>query len=164
MHSAQIHSVPTDRKIEYGDIILLDFGCIVEEYCSDISRTIFVGEVKPEYKEIYDIVLKAQLAGIEKITSGITAKEADFVCRNIINEAGYDFNHALGHGVGKEVHESPVISLKKEDVVMKNNMVFTIEPGIYLEEKFGVRIEDTVLLDEGKVIPLNKASKEIIVV
>ena len=164
VHSAQIHSVPTDRKIEYGDIILLDFGCIVEEYCSDISRTIFVGEVKPEYKEIYDIVLKAQLAGIEKITSGITAKEADFVCRNIINEAGYDFNHALGHGVGKEVHESPVISLKKEDVVMKNNMVFTIEPGIYLEEKFGVRIEDTVLLDEGKVIPLNKASKEIIVV
>lgn len=164
VNSAQIHSTPTDRKIEYGDIILLDFGCVVDEYCSDISRTIFVGEVKPEYKEIYDIVLKAQLAGIEKITSDITAKEADLISRNIINEAGYDFNHALGHGVGKEVHESPVISPKKEDVVLKDNMVFTIEPGIYLEKRFGVRIEDTVLLDDGKVIPLNKASKEIIIV
>ena len=143
---------------------MLDFGCIVDEYCSDISRTIFVGEVNPEYKNIYDIVLKAQLTGIEKITSEITAKEADLICRNIINEAGYDFNHALGHGVGKEVHEAPVISPKKDDIIMKDNMVFTIEPGIYLEGKFGVRIEDTVILDGGKVIPLNKASKEIIVI
>lgn len=164
VNSAQIHSTPTDRNIEYGDIILLDFGCVVEEYCSDISRTIFIGEVKEEYKKIYEIVLKSQLEGIEKITSGITAKEADLICRNVIKEAGYDFNHAVGHGVGKEVHEEPVISPKRDEVKLQNNMVFTIEPGIYLEEKFGVRIEDTVVLINGKVEPLNKASKEIIVI
>lgn len=164
INSAQIHSTPTDRKIEYGDIILLDFGCIVDGYCSDISRTIFVGEIKEEYKKIYNIVLKSQLTGIEKITSEITAKDADLICRNIIKEEGYDFNHAVGHGVGREVHEDPVISPKKEDVIMKDDMVFTIEPGIYLDGKFGVRIEDTVVLNNGKVEPLNKASKEIIII
>lgn len=163
-NSSQIHSTPTDRKIEFGDIILLDFGCVVEEYCSDISRTIFVGEIKEEYKEIYDIVLDSQIKGVSQITCGKTAKEADLMCRNVILEKGYNFNHALGHGVGKEVHEKPVISPKNEEDVLQNNMVFTIEPGIYLEKRFGVRIEDTVLLDDGKVIPLNKASKEIIIV
>lgn len=163
-NSSQIHSTPTDRKIKFGDIILLDFGCVVEGYCSDISRTIFVGEVKEEYKKIYDIVLKSQLAGIEKITSNITAKEADLICRAVINKEGYEFNHAVGHGVGRKVHEEPVISPKKEDVILQNDMVFTIEPGIYLENKFGVRIEDTVLLKNGKVESLNKAYKEIIVI
>ncbi|MBO5142491.1 MAG: aminopeptidase P family protein [Clostridia bacterium] len=164
VNSAQIHSTPTDRKIEYGDIILLDFGCIVDKYCSDISRTIFIGEIKKEYKEIYDIVLKSQLTGIEKIEPGMTAKNADLICRNVIKDAGYDFNHAVGHGVGTEVHEEPVISPKREDVVLQNDMVFTIEPGIYMENKFGVRIEDTVVLNNGRVEPLNKASKEIIII
>lgn len=163
-NSCQIHSTPSDRKVKYGDIILLDFGCVVDEFCSDISRTIFIGEVNPEYKKIYDIVLKSQLKGIEKITADITAKEADLICRNVIVEAGYDFNHSVGHGVGKEVHEEPTISPKRDNVILKNDMVFTIEPGIYIEGKFGVRIEDTVLLKNGKVEPLNKASKEIIVI
>lgn len=160
-NSSQIHSTPTDRKIEYGDIILLDFGCVVDGYCSDISRTIFVGEIKDEYKEIYNIVYKAQQKGISDITNGMNAKEADFVCRNVIQAKGYDFAHAVGHGIGKEVHEDPVISPKNEKVVLENNMAFTIEPGIYLENKFGVRIEDTVILKDGKVIPLNTATKEI---
>lgn len=163
-NSSQIHSNPTDRKIEFGDIILLDFGCVVEEYCSDISRTIFVGEVKDEYKKIYEIVLNSQLTGIEKIKSGMTAKDADLVCRDVIKEKGYDFNHAVGHGIGKEVHEEPVISPKKDNVILENNMVFTIEPGIYLEGEFGVRIEDTVMLANGRIETLNKASKEIIVI
>lgn len=162
-NSSQIHSTPTDRKIEYGDIILLDFGCVVDGYCSDISRTIFIGEVKDEYREIYQIVLEAQQKGIEKITNEMTAKEADFVCREVINNKGYDFAHALGHGVGTEVHEEPVISPKREDV-LENNMVFTIEPGIYLENKFGVRIEDTVLLKDGKVEPLNLVSKDFVII
>ena len=162
-NSSQIHSTPTNRKIQYGDIILLDFGCIVDGYCSDISRTIFLGEVKEEYKEIYNLVLESHLKGIEKITAGITAREADLICRDVITAKGYDFAHAVGHGVGKEVHEEPTISPKKEDI-MQNNMVFTIEPGIYLEGKFGVRIEDTVLLKDGKVESLNRATKEIIVI
>ena len=161
VNSAQIHSTPTDRKIEFGDIILLDFGCIVDEYCSDISRTIFVGTVKDEYKKIYDIVLKSQLKGIAEITDGMKAKEADFICRNVILLNGYDFAHAVGHGIGKEVHEEPVLSPKNEKSKLKNNMAFTIEPGIYLEDKFGVRIEDTVILKDGKVMPLNNVTKEI---
>jgi len=164
INSAQIHSTPTERKIEYGDIILLDFGCIVDEYCSDISRTIFVGELREEYKEIYDIVLKAQLTGVEKITSNITCKEADLICRQIIKEKGYDFNHAVGHGIGREVHENPVISPKKDDTLLQDNMAFTIEPGIYLDGKFGVRIEDTVILNNGKVETLNKVSKEVTII
>lgn len=162
-NSSQIHSTPTDRKIVYGDIILLDFGCVVDGYCSDISRTIFIGETKEEYKKIYEIVLKSQLEGVSKITSGITAKEADLICRNVINAEGYDFNHSVGHGVGMEVHEAPTISPKNEGVILQNDMVFTIEPGIYLEGKFGIRIEDTVLLKDGKIETLNKVSKEIIV-
>lgn len=163
-NSSQIHSTPTDRKIEVGDIILLDFGCVVEGFCSDISRTIFVGEIKEKYKEIYNTVLDSQLRGVAEITAGITAQKADLICRNIILEKGYNFNHAVGHGVGKEVHEKPVISPKNEEDILQNSMVFTIEPGIYLEGKFGVRIEDTVLLKDGKVEPLNKVSKEITII
>lgn len=163
-NSSQIHSTPTEREIKYGDIILLDFGCVVDGYCSDISRTIFVGEIKEEYKKIYDIVLKSQLTGVEKITSNITASEADLICRKVIQASGYDFNHAVGHGIGREVHEEPVISPKKDDVIMQNNMAFTIEPGIYLEGKFGVRIEDTVILNNDRVEILNKVGKEITVV
>ena len=162
-NSSFIHSTPSERKISYGDIVLLDFGCVVDGYCSDISRTIFMGEVKEEYRKIYQIVLEAQQKGILEIKEGMTAKEADGVCRKVINERGYDFAHALGHGVGKEVHEEPVLSPKREDV-LKNNLVFTIEPGIYLEGKFGVRIEDTVLLKNGKVESLNHVTKELTVI
>ncbi|MBQ9267390.1 MAG: aminopeptidase P family protein [Clostridia bacterium] len=159
-NSAQIHSTPTERKIEFGDIILLDFGCVLDGYCSDTSRTIFVGEVKEEYRKIYEIVLSSQIKAIEEIRPGMTCKEVDAISRDYIKSFGYDFNHALGHGVGKVVHEEPVISPKREDII-DNEMVFTIEPGIYLENAFGVRIEDTVLLRDGKVEPLSRASKEI---
>ncbi len=163
INSAQIHSTPTDRKIEYGDIILLDFGCVLDGYCSDTSRTIFVGEIKEEYKKIYDIVLTAQLKALNEIKAGMTCKEIDAISRDYIKSFGYDFKHALGHCVGKEVHEEPIISPKREETI-ENNMVFTIEPGIYLENQFGVRIEDTVLLENGKVEPLSKAGKEIVII
>lgn len=163
VNSAQIHSVPTNRKIEYGDIILLDYGCVLDGYCSDTSRTIFIGEVKEEYKKIYNMVLEAQLKAINEITSGMTCKEADSTARDYIVARGYNFNHALGHGVGKEVHEEPVISPKRDEI-LKDNMVFSIEPGIYLEDKFGVRIEDTVVLRDGKVETLSKARKEIVII
>ena len=162
VNSAQIHSVPTDRKIEFGDIILLDFGCILDGYCSDTSRTIFVGTVKDEYRRIYDIVLEAQLKAIREIKPGMTCREVDAISRNYIKNFGYDFNHALGHAVSTVVHAEPVISPKREDII-DNEMVFTIEPGIYLENQFGVRIEDTVLLENGIVKPLSKAVKDIVI-
>lgn len=164
VNSAQIHSTPTDKKIESGDIVLLDFGCVYEGYCSDISRTIFIEKIIDEYKKIYDIVLKSQLKAIENITKDMLCSDADAISRDIIKQEGYDFAHALGHGVGKEVHEKPVISPKNDKDKIENDMVFTIEPGIYIENKFGVRIEDTVVLKNGKVSVLNNAMKDIIII
>ncbi len=163
VNSAQIHSTPTSREIEFGDIILLDFGLVLDGYCSDTSRTIFVGEVNDKYKKIYEIVLQAQEKAIREITSGMTCKMADATARDYIKEKGYDFNHALGHGVGREVHENPIISPKHEDI-LENGMVFSIEPGIYLENQFGVRIEDTVVLQNDKVETLSKSPKDFVVV
>lgn len=164
VNSSQIHSIPSNRVIEYGDIVQLDFGCVVDGYCSDTSRVLFMGKILPKYKKVYNIVKKAQLEGIKRIKPGMTADKADAICRNIIKKEGYLFNHAVGHGVGKKVHEKPVISPKNKVDVLKDNVVFTIEPGIYIEGKFGVRIEDTCVLKDGKVIPLNKTSKEITII
>ena len=162
--SSQIHSTPTDRVIEFGDVVQLDFGCILDGYCSDCSRVLFMGEVKEEYKKIYDIVYEAQIAGVEQTRAGMTAKQVDDICRDIIKSYGYDFKHAVGHGVGKEVHEDPTVSPKNEIDIIENNMVFTIEPGIYIEGEFGIRIEDTCVMKDGKLEPLNKTSKEIKVI
>ena len=163
-NSGLIHSTPTDRKIEFGDIVQLDFGCIVDEYCSDCSRVFFMGEVKEEYKKIYDIVYRAQIEGIEKTEIGMTAKEVDAISREIIKAEGYDFKHAVGHGVGKEVHEDPTISPKNEKDIISDNMVITIEPGIYFEGEFGIRIEDTCVMKYGKLTPLNNTPKTITII
>lgn len=149
VNSSQIHSVPTDRKIEEKDIILFDFGYVVGGYCSDMSRTVFVGGITDRQKEIYDLVLKTQVNAIENIKIGMTAKEADMLGRKFILDAGLDYAHSLGHGIGKVVHEELIISPKR-DTILQENMVFTIEPGVYLENEFGVRIEDVVLLTESR--------------
>lgn len=164
INSAQIHSTPTDKKIESGDVVLLDFGCKYQGYCSDISRTIFIENITDKQKQIYDLVLEAQLFATEKISEGMVACQADALARDVIKNKDYDFAHALGHGVGTEVHESPVISPKNDKDILENNMVFTIEPGIYLENEFGIRIEDTVVLENGKVRSLNKVTKDIIII
>ena len=163
-NSGLIHSTPTDRKIEFGDIIQLDFGCVVNGYCSDCSRVLFVGEVKEEYKKIYDIVYEAQIEGIKNTKVGMPVCEVDAISRNIIKDKGYDFKHAVGHGVGKEVHDEPTISPKNDKDVIEDNMVFTIEPGIYFEGEFGIRIEDTCIMKDGVVIPLNNTPKEIVII
>lgn len=161
VNSSQIHSTPTERKIEYGDLIQLDFGCILDGYCSDCSRVVFIGEIKPQYKYIYDIVYSAQIAGIEKFEENMTASQVDALSRDVIKARGYDFEHAVGHAVGTEVHEKPVISFKNTEAIIKDNMCITIEPGIYIKDEFGIRIEDTCIVENGKLIPLNKTSKEI---
>ena len=162
-NSAQIHSVPTDRKIEENDIILFDFGYVVDGYCSDMSRTVFVGNITNKQKEIYDLVYKTQMNAIENIKIGMTAKEADMLGRKFILDAGLDYAHSLGHGIGKVVHEDLILSPKR-DTVLQKDMVFTIVPGVYLENEFGVRIEDVVLLTENGLVTLSNASKEIIVI
>jgi len=161
-NSAQIHSTPTDRTIQSDDIILLDFGYVIDGYCSDMSRTVFVGSISQKQREYYELVYQTQMHAIENIRIGMTAKEADMLGRQFILDKGLDYAHALGHGIGKVVHEDLVLSPKRETILEKD-MVFTIEPGIYLENEFGIRIEDVVLLTENGVVPLANASKEIII-
>lgn len=163
VNSAQIHSIPTDKKIEENDIILFDFGYVFDGYCGDMSRTVFVGNVTEKQKEIYELVYKTQMNAIENIKIGMSAKEADMLGRKLILDAGYDYAHSLGHGIGKVVHDELIISPRR-DTVLEKDMVFTIEPGIYIENEFGIRIEDVVVLTDDGIELLSHATKEIIVI
>lgn len=163
INSSMPHAIVSDRRLEYGDIITLDFGCEKDGYCSDMTRTIFMGEIKEEYRKIYDIVLEAQQNAIRLEKPGMTGKEVDALARDIIKKAGYDFGHSLGHGVGMEVHELPFVSPKFENKI-ERNMVHSIEPGIYLEGRFGVRIEDVVVVRENGVEVLSKSPKDYVVI
>jgi len=159
-NSARPHHQPSERLLESGEPIVIDLGARIAGYSSDISRTICIGKADDEFKRIYNIVLGAQLAAIALITEGASGAEADQAARTIIEEAGYAsaFGHGLGHGIGLQAHEEPRLGPGSEEV-LKNGMVFTIEPGIYLSGWGGVRIEDTVILQDGKVRVLSKARK-----
>jgi Xaa-Pro aminopeptidase len=163
--SALPHGVASDKVIEAGDMVTLDFGAYYKGYCSDITRTIAVGEPGEKMREIYDIVLRAQLNGVTKLKSGMTGKEADALTRDIITDAGYGpyFGHSTGHGIGLEVHEGPGLSIRGEQVLVPG-MVVTVEPGIYLEGVGGVRIEDDVLITENGCEILTKSPKELLVI
>ena len=158
------HGHATDKKIQYGDLLTLDFGCVYENYCSDMTRTIIIGEAQRKQEEIYNIVLKAQNASIEAITAGKTGKEIDKIGRDIISYYGYGkyFGHGLGHGVGIEVHESPRLSISGNGA-LQAGMVVTVEPGIYIEGFGGVRIEDLLVVTENGSINLTGSKKELIV-
>ncbi|MDE5563989.1 MAG: aminopeptidase P family protein [Oscillospiraceae bacterium] len=144
-HTSMPHGVPDERQIQNGDFVLMDFGAVVDGYHSDMTRTVCVGEPTEEMRDVYHIVRTAQNAALAAARPGITGKELDAVARDIITDAGYGeaFGHSLGHGVGMEIHEYPVASVSQENVLAPGNVV-TIEPGIYLPGKFGVRIEDFV--------------------
>lgn len=154
------------RKLKYGDIILIDFGCKIGGYCSDCTRTVLFGDGggHDEFKNAYEAVLKAHLLAKEKITCNMTGKDADAISRNCLKEYGLDkyFTHALGHGIGINVHEFPRLSPKSEDKLI-NGMVFSDEPGVYLEGKFGIRIEDTVTLSDGVIESLTDSDKKLII-
>ncbi|MDE6665715.1 MAG: aminopeptidase P family protein [Ruminococcus sp.] len=157
------HGVPSDKKIQDGEFVLMDFGAVWNGYHSDMTRTVCVGEPDEEMKKVYNIVLEAQLAGLENARAGITGKELDTISRDIIEKAGYgdNFGHSLGHGVGLEIHEKPNAS-QNYDSVLESGSVVTVEPGIYIEGKFGVRIEDFVILTENGCDNLTKYAKNII--
>lgn len=147
-HSACPHHKNTDRKFKDGDLVLVDMGVVWKGYCSDMTRMIFTGEMTAKQREVYGVVEEAQKTAIEKISAGMTGVKADAIARDVIKNAGFgkEFCHSLGHGVGLEIHEKPTLSLKSKDTLEKG-MVVTVEPGIYLEGEFGVRIEDLVVVN-----------------
>ncbi len=157
------HGVPTGKRIEKGDFVTMDFGCKVRGYCADMTRTVVVGKASDEQRKIYNIVKTAQQAGLEFIREGVTGKDADLVARKVIENAGYGeyFRHSLGHGVGLLVHEMPNLSPKSE-IELKTNMVVSCEPGIYIPDFGGVRIEDLVIVKADGNINLTPATKELI--
>lgn len=160
LNGAMPHHRADDTVIQAGEPIVIDMGAQVNGYCSDISRTVVVGEPDEMFHKIYNIVLGAQLTAINTVRPGLTGKECDALSRDVIAEAGYgeNFGHSLGHGVGLAVHESPRVGPTAENV-LEPSMVFTIEPGIYLPGWGGVRIEDIVVLGEEGATPLSKAGK-----
>ena len=163
VRSSMPHGVASEKLLEKNDFITMDFGCVYKGYCSDMTRTVVMGKANPRQKEIYAIVLEAQLAGVQGIRAGISGQEADSLARDIIAAKGYgeQFGHGLGHGVGLAIHESPRAGITSEDILVVNNIV-TIEPGIYLPDWGGVRIEDMVVVQEGGCRNLTASPKELI--
>jgi Xaa-Pro aminopeptidase len=159
-NSALPHARPTDKTICSGEPVIIDMGARINGYCSDLSRTLFLGRPNKTFQEIYDIVLKAQTTAMEGTKSEMAASEADQLARTVIQQAGYGdaFGHGLGHGVGLAVHEFPRLGLSSSDSLV-DGMVFTIEPGIYLAGQGGVRIEDMVVLENGKARVITKATQ-----
>lgn len=149
INSSMPHAVPTLKKIEDGDFLTMDYGCVYEGYCSDMTRTIVVGKASDKQKEIYNIVLEAQLAALDVIKAGLKGKDVDKVARDIIYKAGYEgcFGHGLGHSVGLFIHEDPRLSPSEEGII-EAGMIETVEPGIYVRGFGGVRIEDLVVVTE----------------
>jgi Xaa-Pro dipeptidase len=161
--SALPHGVASDKRIERGELVVIDEGALYNHYNSDMTRTIVVGSPNEKQREIYEIVLEAQKKGVEEARPGITAKELDTIVRSIIAEYGYGdcFIHSTGHGVGLEIHEWPGVS-QRDETVLKPGMVITVEPGIYIPKFGGVRIEDTIVITENGAERLTKTERELI--
>lgn len=164
-NSSLPHGVPSQKKIQNGDFITMDFGAVVNGYRSDMTRTVAVRNVSEEQKAVYEKVLTAQKAALKKIKAGKICSEIDKIARDIIDSSEYKgaFNHSLGHSVGIDIHEKPNFS-PKCNVRLEKNMVLTVEPGIYLPDKFGVRIEDMVLVTDNGVVNLTNSAKELIII
>ncbi len=163
--SALPHGVASDRILQYGEYVKLDFGAFYHGYCSDITRTVMLGKPTDRHRDIYQIVLEAQLATLQGIRPGMSGREADAIARNIITKHGYGelFGHGTGHGLGMEIHESPRLSLTG-DMILEPGMTVTVEPGIYIAGFGGVRIEDDIVITSSGVDILTHASKDFIVI
>jgi len=167
--TALVHGKPSDKKIKKNEVILLDFGAQVNGFASDITRTFVFGKPTKEQKNIYDIVRKSQLMGMASARPTMTGKILDGYARKVIEDAGYGqyFRHSLGHGIGISVHEMPVLTYREElydpkDLVIPEDVVMTIEPGIYLPNKFGIRIEDVVHVTRNGTVQLSNAPNELV--
>ena len=165
INSSKPHAHPMHKPVELGEAITMDFGCLYEHYVSDMTRTIYLGHVSYEQAEIYNTVLKANQALIDQAKDGLGFRDFDKIPRDIIVEAGYGeyFTHGIGHGIGLDIHEEPYFSQTSTEVI-KTGMVLTDEPGIYIEGKYGVRIEDDILITDTGCELLTLAPKELIVI
>ena len=163
-NSSKPHGVPTEKTIEAGDFVTMDFGCIYQGYCSDMTRTVAVGHVTEEMEKVSHTVLQAQLAGIAAAKAGATGHDVDAAARKVIEDAGYGpyFGHSFGHSVGVEIHESPNATPANNKPLPLGAAV-SAEPGIYLPGRFGVRIEDVVVLQEGGCQDITLAKKDLLI-
>lgn len=164
LRSALPHGVASDKVIEKGDFVTLDYGAYYKGYVSDITRTVAVGEPDVKLKEMYDVVYEAQARGMEGIKPGMTGKEADALTRDFISEKGYGkyFGHSTGHGIGLEIHEGPALSIRSE-IILEPGMIVTVEPGIYIPGLGGVRIEDDIRITLDHNEALTHSTKELII-
>jgi len=163
VRGATPHATASNKKVKTGTLITMDFGTYYKRYASDMTRTIALGNVSKEMLKVYQIVYDAQRLGVDAVKSGISTKKLDGIVRDYINKAGYGefFTHSLGHGVGLNVHELPYVSYKN-DYILRENMVITVEPGIYIKGKGGVRIEDTVVVKKNGCKRLTLSPKKMI--
>ncbi len=163
-NSSRPHHHPAKRRIRFGDMVTFDLGCIVDGYCSDLTRNPVVGKVSKKFDAVYAICLEAQQAAVKACVAGVKCSDVDAVARDIIASSGYgdDFVHGLGHGVGMEIHESPRLN-KTSSHVLRPGMVVTVEPGIYIPGFGGVRIEDLLVITDGKPRILSKSPKTLTV-
>ena len=163
-NSALPHARPSSRKLAHGDMVVIDMGCFKEGYASDMTRTVAMGEPSQEAKKVYHIVLDAQARALEFASAGLSSRELDNLARSVINDAGYGpyFTHSLGHGVGLQIHEWPSVSWRS-DYPLLPGMIITIEPGVYIPDQFGVRIEDMIRLTDTGSENLTSSSKQLMI-
>jgi Xaa-Pro aminopeptidase len=164
-HSSLPHATPTDRKLKPGDLLTLDYGCRFGGYCSDFTRTVAISHMDKEQQKLYDIVNCAGEIAISALRAGVSAKEVDAVARDYIASHGYGdyFGHGIGHSLGRAIHETPALNARS-DAVLEENMVVTIEPGIYLPGRFGVRIEDLLVIKDGGCVNLTSATRDVVII
>lgn len=163
VNTSKPHSIPSNRKIQNDDIILIDMGAKYKGYCADMTRTFFIGKVSDEEQKLYNLVLKAQESVMQKIKDGVDGKVISNDVQRYFNENNYGLIHALGHGVGLDVHELPYLSFRVSHI-LKENMIVTNEPGIYIPGKIGIRIEDTVKVNKLEPEILTKSNKNLIII
>lgn len=162
-NGAKPHHRPSNRRIQQGELVVLDFGALVDGYCSDMTRTVSVGEPDELSRRMWDVVREAQAAGVAAVSSSAAAVDVDSACRTVIGAAGWGdrFVHGTGHGVGLDIHEAPAVGSTSADTLAAGNVV-TVEPGVYIPEHGGVRIEDTVVVTEDGCRILTKSPKELV--
>lgn len=162
-NAAMPHAVSSDRALRYGDCVLMDFGAKYKGYCSDFTRTVCFGAPSEKFRQAYKVALDAQLAAIKYLMQGgRSASEADRIAREVVDNSAFcgKFTHTLGHGVGIMIHEAPTLSMLSNDT-LRDGMVFTIEPGVYVEGEFGIRIESLLTIENGKLTVIDRSNKEI---
>ncbi|MFP4528350.1 MAG: M24 family metallopeptidase [Candidatus Kapaibacterium sp.] len=163
---ALVHGTPSDKKIKKNELVLMDFGCIVNGFGSDITRTVAVGKATKEQQKLYKLLRDAEVKAMDEVRPGMKGANLDAIARDMIKDAGFgdNFQHSLGHGIGLVAHEMPIITFRKEDQIVPEDCVLAIEPGVYIPDKFGIRVEDNILVTRNGGERLTNAPDELPVI